>query len=167
MKIAMIQDRVIIIMGSSSDEEFTRPIRSTLKKLGIPYELRVFSAHKTPYKLLGLLEKYESAGDRLVVITVAGRSNALSGFVDANTPYPVIACPPQSEKFTLVDVYSSLRMPSSVSPMVVLEPENAALAAAKILALSNPEINKKVLSYQTDAKNKISLDDEKLRKNGD
>jgi 5-(carboxyamino)imidazole ribonucleotide mutase len=163
----MIQDRVIIIIGSSSDEEFTKPIRSTLKRLGIPSELRVSSAHKTPHSLLKMLEKYDAPDDRIVFITVAGRSNALSGFVDANTRYPVIACPPPSEKFTPQDMYSSLRMPSGVSPMVVLEPENAALAAAKILALSNAEINQRVLSYQQDAKNKIASDDERLKKTVD
>ena len=163
----MIQDRVIIIIGSSSDEEFTKPARSTLKKLGIPYELRVSSAHKTPHKLLEMLQKYEVAEDHIVFITVAGRSNALSGFVDANTRYPVIACPPPSEKFTNIDIYSSLRMPSGVSPMVILDPENAALAAAKILALSNAELSQKVSSYQQDAKSKIASDDERLRKNAD
>ena len=163
----MVQDRVVIIIGSSSDEEFTKPISSTLRKLGVLYDLRVSSAHKTPHKLLEILEKYEATEDRLVYITVAGRSNALSGFVDANTRHPVIACPPSSEKFTLVDIYSSLRMPSGVSPMVVLEPENAALAAAKILALSNPEIYQKVLSYQQDFKNKVESDDEKFKKAGD
>lgn len=158
------KDRVIIIMGSSSDEEFTGSIRSTLKKLGVPYELRVSSAHKTPQKLLETLREYESTGDRIVYITVAGKSNALSGLVDANTQYPVIACPPQSEKFGGADIYSSLRTPSGVAPLVVLEPENAALAAAKILALSNTAIREKVLSSQQEYKRKIELDDEKLKK---
>lgn len=160
----MMQDRVIIIMGSSRDEESTVPIRSMLKKVGIPYELRVSSAHKTPQKLLEMIKEYESSKDRIVYITVAGRSNALSGFVDANTRYPVIACPPQSEKFGGVDLYSSLRMPSGVSPLLILEPENAALAAAKILALSNSKISDMILSYQQDAKNRIESDDAKLKK---
>lgn len=160
----MVKDRVVIVMGSGSDEEFTRPIRSTLKKLGVTYELRVSSAHKTPHKLLGILKEYESTEDKIVYITVAGRSNALSGLVDANTRFPVIACPPQSEKFGGVDIYSSLRVPSGVAPLVVLEPENAALAAAKILALSNAEVREKVLNLQDDAKGKVELDDEKLRK---
>lgn len=159
----MMHDRVIIIMGSNRDEEFTKPIRSTLKKLEVSYELRVSSAHKTPNKLMKMLEEYETSRDRMVFITVAGRSNALSGLVDANTRYPVIACPPQSEKFGGADIYSSLRMPSGVSPLVILEPENAALAAAKILALSNPKIGEKVLRYQQDAKSKIALDDEKFK----
>lgn len=162
-----MRDIVIIIMGSGGDEEFTKPIRATLKKLGLPYKLRAASAHKTPRKLLEILEEYESSEDRIVYITVAGRSNALSGFVDANTRYPVIACPPQSEKFGGADIYSSLRMPSGVSPLVVLEPENAALATAKILALSNPRLREKVLSYQQDFRSKTELDDVKLRKTED
>lgn len=159
-----MQDKVVIIMGSSGDEEFARPIISVLKNLGIQHELRVSSAHKTPYKLLKMLEDYEFSKDRIVYITVAGRSNALSGFVDANSRYPVIACPPQSEKFSGADIYSSLRMPSGVSPLVILEPENAALAAAKILALSNPEICEKVMNHQYSFKNKVESDDEKFRK---
>jgi len=163
----MVKDRVVIIMGSSGDEEFTRHIRSTLKMLGLPYELRISSAHKTPHRLLEMLEEYERSEDRIVYITVAGRSNALSGLVDANTLYPVIACPPQSGEFGGADIYSSLRVPSGVSPLVILEPENAALAAAKILALSNPEVRERVLSYQKSMKDKIELDDEKLRKTED
>ena len=139
------------------------PLRSTLKKLGVAYELRVASAHKTPQKLLRMLEEYERSGDNIVYISVAGRSNALSGFVDANTRYPVIACPPQSDKFGGADIYSSLRMPSGVSPLVVLEPEGAALAAAKIFALSSSEACERVLSYQRGVKDKVELDDKKLR----
>jgi 5-(carboxyamino)imidazole ribonucleotide mutase len=159
----MVQDKVVIIMGSGKDEEFTRHICSTLGKLGINYELRVSSAHKTPDKLLEMLKNYASSQDRIVFITVAGRSNALSGFVDANTLYPVIACPPPSDKFASEDLFSSLRMPSGVSPLVVLEPENAALAAAKILAIANHEISRKVLEYQQEAKNRVENDDKKLR----
>jgi phosphoribosylaminoimidazole carboxylase PurE protein len=111
-----------------------------------------------------MLEKYQSERDRMVFITVAGRSNALSGFVDSNTRYPVIACPPQSDKFGGADIYSSLRMPSGVSPLVILEPESAALAAAKILALSDPKVCERVLSYQKGVRDKVEQDDEKLRK---
>jgi 5-(carboxyamino)imidazole ribonucleotide mutase len=163
----MAKGKVIIIMGSSSDEEFIGPICSALKKFGVTYEKRVCSAHKTPQKLLGLLEDYESTGDTIVYITVAGKSNALSGIVDGNTQFPVITCPLQSEKFGGADIYSSLRMPSGVASMVVLEPDNAALAAAKILALSNIEVRKKILSIQQEYKRKIELDDEKLRKTKD
>ena len=76
-------------------------------------------------------------------------SNALSGFTDAQTYCPVIACPPYSDKFGGADLYSSIRMPSGVAPMTVLSPENTALAAAKILGISNHEIQNKLLIFRT------------------
>ena len=83
-----------------------------------------------------------------VYITIAGRSNALSGMVDANVSAPVISCPPYSDKFGGADVFSSLRMPSGVAPMTVLEPTGAALAAAKVLAIGNPSLREKIVNYQ-------------------
>ena len=159
-----MQDRVIIILGSASDEEFTKPMCSTLQKLGVEYDLRVSSAHKTPDKLLEMVKEYESSEDRIVYITVAGKSNALSGLVDANTRYPVIACPPLDVTFGSMDIYSSLRTPRGVTPVVILDPENAALIAAKILALSNLKIREKVQRYQQQFKEKIELEDLTMRK---
>ena len=72
--------------------------------------------------------------------TIAGRSNALGGLVDATVTAPVITCPPYSEAFGGSDVFSSLRMPGGVAPLLILEPANAALAAAKILGLSDPRL---------------------------
>jgi 5-(carboxyamino)imidazole ribonucleotide mutase len=86
--------------------------------------------------------------DLFVFITIAGMSNALSGFTDAQTHCPVIACPPYSDKFAGADLYSSIRMPSGVAPLTILSPENAALAAAKILGLSNPDIQKHIIDFQ-------------------
>ena len=73
-------------------------------------------------------------------ITVAGRSNALSGFIDATILSPVIICPPYSSSFNGSDLYSSIHMSSGICPMIVLDPENACLAAAKILALNDERI---------------------------
>ncbi len=159
----MVEEKIIIIMGSKKDEEFSNLICNCLNKLSVTYERRVASAHKTPQKLLKIIEEYEKMEDRIVYITIAGRSNALSGFVDANTKYPVIACPPCSNKFGHLDIYSSLRMPSGVSPLVILDPENAALAAAKILALTNPELSDRVLDYQQSIKAIVERADKKLR----
>ena len=153
--------KVILIMGSPSDKDFAGKITSSLEKFGIQYECRVASAHKTPKKLLSILEGYRD--DSIVYITVAGRSNALSGFVDANTIYPVIACPPYSDDFGGADIYSSLRTPSGVSPLLVLEPENAALAALKILAMGDNRLQEKVLEYQKNLGYKIEKADEEIR----
>jgi len=61
------------------------------------------------------------------------------------------------------DVYSSLRMPSTVAPMVVLEPENAALAAAKILGLSDERIQEKIKTYQSEVKESLENDDQEVQ----
>ncbi|UCH38056.1 MAG: AIR carboxylase family protein, partial [Candidatus Bathyarchaeota archaeon] len=144
----------------------TRKIGATLTELGIPYNLRVASAHKTPHRLLEIVDENERSESRFVYITVAGRSNALSGFVDANTRFPVIACPPLSATFSGADIYSSLRMPSGVAPLVVLDPANAGLAAAKILALSNDQIREKVKSYQQRFKDRVNTADLQVKKSG-
>jgi 5-(carboxyamino)imidazole ribonucleotide mutase len=147
--------RVIIIMGSPSDDPFGQRVARALDEFGIPWEMRVASAHKTPAHLLGLLEAYELDGDPKVYVTVAGRSNALSGMVDAQVAAPVIACPPYSEKFAGGDLLSSLRVPSGVAPAVVLEPENAALLAAKMLALSAPSLRSRLTASQKQQRQRL------------
>jgi phosphoribosylaminoimidazole carboxylase PurE protein len=139
---------VIIIMGSPSDAEFSGKIAKALDDFDIPWETRVASAHKVPRYVLEMLETYEADPQPKVYVTVAGRSNALSGLVDAQVSAPVIACPPYSEKFGGNDVYSSLRMPSGVAPAVMLEPKNVALLAAKIFSLAEPSLREKVNQAQ-------------------
>jgi 5-(carboxyamino)imidazole ribonucleotide mutase len=159
----MQKQQVVIIMGSKRDLTFAAPIGHALERFGVDYEYRIASAHKTPRDLLNLLEEYEKSGNRIVYITIAGMSNALSGVVDANTRHPVIACPPYSEKFGGADIYSSLRTPSGVAPLVVLNPENAALAAVKILGLENPMLSEKVGRFQLEKKREVQTADEKVK----
>ena len=90
---------VVIIMGSPSDAEFSAKITQELDDFGIPWETRIASAHKVPRYVLEMLETYEADPQPKVYITIAGRSNALSGLVDAQVCAPVIACPPYSESF--------------------------------------------------------------------
>ena len=152
--------KVIIIMGSKADLEWSKKIAEASEKLGLEPVMRIASAHKVPLKCLEIIKEYEK--ENVVFITVAGRSNALSGFCDAQTHCPVIACPPYADKFAGTDVYSSLRMPSGVAPMVVLEPDNAALAAAKIFAISNELICNKIKNFQEINRNKLIEDDNLL-----
>ena len=156
-----MEGKVIILMGSKTDYELSRKIADYLEKFGVGYEFRVASAHKTPRKVLEILKEYEA--DRVVYITVAGRSDALSGMVDANTAKPVIACPPYSEKFAGADILSSLRVPSGIGSVVTLEPEGAAIAAAKILALTDEKLAKKVAEYQMEKRRKIEEADSELK----
>lgn len=153
--------KVIIIMGSKSDLEWANKIASGLDKLGIGGILKVASAHKTPLKCYDLIKEHE--GTNVVFITVAGRSDALSGFVAAQTSRPVIACPPASDKFGGLDILSSLRTPSGVAPMVVLEPENAALAAAKILGMLDKKVKGMVEKYMDTMRKLVEKGDKYLK----
>ena len=153
---------VVVLMGSERDVEFCREIGKHLKSFGLYYVFRVASAHKTPEKVLEILKEYEK--ERTVYVTVAGRSNALSAFVDANTVKPVIACPPYSEKFAGVDIYSSLRVPSGVGSVVTIEPETAAIAAAKIFAVEDKALAKRVFDYQQEKKRELEKADGSVKK---
>lgn len=135
---------VPILMGSSSDMPHAEKIGEALDEFGIAYDYRIGSAHKTPAHVLNILETYENDPRPKVYITIAGRSNALSGFTDAQVNAPVIACPPISSSFGGADIYSSLRMPSGVAPAVVLDPAGAALLAAKIIALFDEDVRAKL-----------------------
>lgn len=152
--------KVVIIMGSKGDLEWCQKISDALGDFGIESAMRVASAHKVPLKCYELIKDYEK--ENVVFITVAGRSNALSGFSDAQTYCPVIACPPYSASFGGGDIYSSIRMPSGVAPLVILEPSNAALAAAKILGLGNPKIQEKIREHQEALRAKLEKADEEL-----
>lgn len=154
--------KTIILMGSERDLEFSREIAKYLKPFEVDCEFRVASAHKTPENVLAILKEFEK--EKVVYITVAGRSNALSAFVDANTSKPVIACPPYSEKFGGVDVFSSLRVPSGIGSVVTIEPEGAAIAVAKILGLSDKELEKRVKDYQSGKKKEIEKANETAKK---
>jgi len=146
---------VVIILGSPSDKDFGQQIVKALEGLDIPSEMRVASAHKVPRHLLDLLEKYEADPRAKVYITVAGRSNALSGLVDAQVTAPVIACPPYSDRFAGGDVLSSLRVPSGVAPAVVLEPEGAALLAAKMLGPTDDNLRARIRAAQKDQQQRL------------
>lgn len=144
----MPQSLVVILMGSQADAAHCTKIAEAAREFGVDVITRIGSAHKTPAHVMKLLNEYEADPRPKVYITVAGRSNALSGFTDGAVGAPVIACPPSSEAFGGADIFSSLRMPSGIAPAVVLEPGNAALLAAKILGLSDASVREKVLEFQ-------------------
>lgn len=150
---------VIILLGSKSDLEHRAAITRGLDRYGITHETRIASAHRVTRYLLDMLEAYEKESQPRVYITVAGRSNALSGVVDANSRHPVIACPPYGERFGGMDILSTLRMPGGVAPLLVLEPEGAALAAAKILAMADSAIAERIAALYAASREQAMADD--------
>jgi len=159
----MVNSLVVILMGSKSDLEHSKKIADACKRYGIETVLRIGSAHKTAEYLLTILREYEADVRPKVYITVAGRSNALSGFTDGAVSAPVIACPPVSDVLGGVDVFSTIRMPSGIAPALVLEPANAALLAAKILGLVDPDVRMAVMKSHVQSAEKIIQDDQALK----
>lgn len=128
--------KTVIIMGSTSDLPWAKKITEKLTDLGIHWEQHTASAHKEPRKLLEILNSYKDEKS-IVYVTVAGRSNALSGFVAANSEFPTLACPPFKDKTDMmVNIHSTLQMPSNVPVMTVLDPGNCALAVKRILNIA-------------------------------
>jgi 5-(carboxyamino)imidazole ribonucleotide mutase len=154
--------KALIVMGSERDLDFSREIAKYLKLLGVSYEFRVASAHKTPEKVIEIIKEFEN--EKIVYVTVAGRSNALSAFIDGNTSKPVIACPPYSERFGGADILSSLRVPSGIGSVVTIEPEGAAIAVAKIFALGDGEMAERVKNYQAAKKKELEKANESVKK---
>ena len=127
--------KTVIIMGSTSDEPHAKKITNKLDEYNINWEQHAASAHKQPLKVLEILKANEDSKD-IIYITIAGRSNALSGFVAANSNFPTLGCPPFSDKADmLVNIHSTLQMPSSTPVLTVVDPGNCALAVKRIFGV--------------------------------
>jgi 5-(carboxyamino)imidazole ribonucleotide mutase len=139
---------VPLLLGSEKDKDWAKKITAELDKWGIPHELHVVSAHKVPELLADLIKKYNDFDGQLVYVTIAGRSNGLSGVTAGSAVHPVIACPPFADKDDMaVNINSTLQMPSDVPVMTVLDPVNCALAVVRIFALNNADIRKKYVEH--------------------
>ena len=127
--------KAILIMGSTSDENHAKKITDKLDEYGISWEQHAASAHKQPLKVLEILNDNKDK-ESIVYITIAGRSNALSGFVAANSSFPTLGCPPFSDKSDmLVNIHSTLQMPSNTPVLTVIDPGNCALAVKRIFGV--------------------------------
>lgn len=161
----MHNPRIVVLIGSINDMPFAHRIGDFLTETRLPikYEYRVSSAHRNPEKLLTDLKGYEQSQDNIVYVTVAGLSDSLSSVVAGYTTNPVIACPPDTAKHGFPKIFSSIMTPKGVAVALVPEPENAALAAAKILALSNPSLKEMVERYRDMVKESVVKADIELR----
>ncbi len=166
-KIEKSLQRVVVIMGSKSDLEFAKRIKETLSMYSILCDLRIASAHRTPEHLLRILAEYASLGDQIVAITVAGLSDALSGVVAAQRLFPVVACPPDTDKLGYPKVFSSEFTPSDVPVAFVNEPSKAAHFVAQIFALTDRKIAREIANSLEDKKRQIVSMDENLTKSPD
>jgi len=153
---------VAIIMGSGSDyKEHGSKLEAECKDLGLKTEMHVFSAHRTPAKLLDFIREYNYKNIDIVYITVAGMSDGLSGMVAGATEYPSISCPPKANTGdAYADYRSSYNMPPGIAHAFIPDPKNAAIYAAKILGAKHPELKKKVEEVLLSGRIKVIKADE-------
>jgi phosphoribosylaminoimidazole carboxylase PurE protein len=137
--------KVTLLLGSKSDTEYADKITKVLSEFDIPSEIVVASAHKVPEMVVDIIEKLNADPQPQVIITVVGMSNGLAGVAAASLVHPVVNCPPHDnlEEY-MIDIHSSLRMPSEVPVMTCMNYKNAAIAAAKILGEGNEKLKQKV-----------------------
>ncbi len=137
-----------MLLGSEKDKEWAKKITDELDKWNIPNKMHVLSAHKVPEMLFEQIEKYNDGSDEIVYVTIAGRSNGLSGVTAGSAVHPVLACPPfASKEDMIINLNSTLQMPSDVPVMTVLDPVNCALAVVRIFALADDELKKKYMDH--------------------
>ena len=127
----------VIVAGSRTDSSHVEKIRSELAKRDILSFVYYSSAHKNTVRTMEILAEFNSnTRSKIVYITVAGMSNALSGVVAANTRFIVLASPPFADKDDqMLNINSTLQMPSDVPVAAILRPDNCASLCAKILNL--------------------------------
>lgn len=148
-----------LVMGSRSDWETMRPAAETLERLGVPYEKRVLSAHRTPDVLFDYAATAESRGLQ-VIIAGAGGAAHLPGMIAAKTVLPVLGVPVLSKALNGLDsLLSIVQMPAGV-PVGTLAigaagATNAAIFAAQILGVKQPELREAVRALRAAQARKI------------
>ena len=138
--------KVAIIMGSDSDTPIIRKATDMLDSFGVPYEVHVYSAHRTPIEARDFAVNARSAGFG-VIIAAAGMAAHLAGAIAANTTLPVIGIPVNSGKLNGVDaLLSTVQMPTGipVATVAIDGGGNAALLALEILAVGDAELAEKL-----------------------
>ena len=143
-------DRVAVIMGSISDRGTMEKATELLDELGIYYEIKVLSAHRTPDLLFEYIEQIEEKGYK-VIIAGAGGAAHLPGVIASQTLLPVIGVPIETKVLGGLDsLLSMVQMPGGVpvATMGIGNAKNAGLMAARILAINNIELRKKLENYK-------------------
>ena len=158
--------KVGILMGSDSDLPVVEKAMDTLKELGIPFEVHVYSAHRTPAQVREFTETARNNGFG-AIICAAGKAAHLAGAVAAATTLPVIGIPVKSSTLDGLDaLLSTVQMPSGipVATVAIDGATNAALLAAQIIAVNDAELASKLDKQRADAAAKVLLKNESISK---
>jgi phosphoribosylaminoimidazole carboxylase PurE protein len=156
-----------IIMGSKSDLDIMSEAAKVLDGLGVPNEVRVLSAHRTPKEMIQYTESAQSRGLK-IIIAGAGGSAHLAGVAAAHTPLPVISIPVKRAGHDHEALFSNVMMPPGI-PLATM-PENggknAALLAVEILALSDDQLAQKYQEFRQNQHDTVADADAKLQSDG-
>lgn len=158
---------VALMMGSDSDYDRLEPCVATLKKLGIACEARVLSAHRTPKQVVEFVEGAAGRGVK-VLLCAAGGAAHLAGVVAAHTDLPVIGIPMDNAPLGGLDaLLSTVQMPGGIPVASVAVggggPMNAALMAARIMALSDEKLAKRYEQFREEQTAKVAKKDAALQ----
>lgn len=145
----MLQPLVSILMGSDSDLPIMKQAAEILERFGVPYEMKVLSAHRTP---IDTIEYARSAYERGLRVIIAGAGGAahLPGVVAGMTTLPVIGVPIESKLQGLDSLLSIVQMPSGVpvATVAIGGARNAGILAVQILATGDPELHAKLVEFK-------------------
>lgn len=158
--------KIGIVMGSKSDLPVVQKAVDVLNELGIPYEAHIFSAHRTPVEAAAFARAARENGFACV-IAFAGMAAHLAGAIAANTTLPVIGVPCKGPVFDGMDaLLSTVQMPSGipVATVAVNGGANAALLAAEILSVGDPELARRLQKKREAAAAEILQQDAQLEK---
>ena len=149
--------KIGILMGSDSDLPIVEKAINTLKEYGVPYEVHVYSAHRTPVEAKEFSANARANGFG-AIIAAAGMAAHLAGAVAANTTLPVIGIPVKSKNLDGMDaLLSTVQMPTGipVATVAIDGAANAAHLAAEILAISEPSLKEKLIALRASGKDKV------------
>ena len=149
--------KIAIIMGSDSDLPVVEKAADTLRRHGVPFEVHIFSAHRTPDEARDFARSARSSGFG-AIIAAAGKAAHLAGAIAANTTLPVIGIPLKSSVLDGVDaLLSTVQMPSGipVATVAIDGAVNAALLSMEILAVSDDEVAEKLSALRREETEKV------------
>ena len=159
---------VSIVMGSDSDMPVMAKAAATLDELGISYEMNIISAHREPDEFFEYAKGAEGRGIK-VIIAGAGMAAHLPGMCAALFPLPVIGIPMHTTSLGGRDsLYSIVQMPSGipVATVAIGGAKNAAILAAKILAVSDPDLLQRLKDYSEAMKKEVEAKNARLQEKG-
>ncbi|AXY67743.1 5-(carboxyamino)imidazole ribonucleotide mutase [Thermosynechococcus sichuanensis E542] len=156
---------VAIVMGSDSDLPTMQGAIALCERFGIPHEVAILSAHRTP---LAMVEFAQNAHQRGLKVIIAGAGGAahLPGMIASLTPLPVIGVPVPSRHLQGLDsLYSIVQMPAGipVATVAIGNAQNAGLLAVQLLASHNPELLEQVIAYRQELAATVTAKNQKLQ----